>query len=180
MRCSISTVSACGLLLVANRVVAEDSYALIPHLDPQCTQPIESGTANGFPATDATFANSAGVHNFPYYTPINQPTFPGAEAKVGSGYDVYWKIGDLGPQCRVLLALQYSQSSYGSMGFAAPPGNTILAVKNAGCYYSSIPVSNTLHVSNKTQHISRTDRIFRAVPHYSPRFAAEMTTADPG
>jgi len=180
MRCSISTVTACGLLLVANKAVAQDSYALLPYLDPQCTQPVEGATVSGHTANNMTFANTNGAHNFPYWTPIVNPEFPGAEAKVGSGYGVYWQIGELGPQCRVVLALQYSQSTYGSLGFSAPPGNTILAAKNAGCYYSSIPVSNTLDVIEKTQHICRTDRILRAKPHYSPRSAAEMTTADPG
>lgn len=181
MRCSISTVTACGLLLFANRVVAQAfPHQLLPYLDPQCSQPVEGATVRDHMVNNMTFANTNGAHDFPYWTPIIEPTFPGAEAKTGSGYDVYWQIDDPGNTCRVVLASQYSQTNYGSLGFSAPPGNTILAAKGAGCYYSSIPVSNTLDVIDLTQHICRTDPFFRAKPLYSPRSAAEMTTAGPG
>ena len=121
------------LVLSAHRVLGQ---AIIPYKDGQCTQPVTKYTLNGNAEPESIWANSNG---WPSVSRYSNPVFPGAEAKSGGGYNVYWKIGEPGPGCRVAIMTPYSQSSYGSLGFHAPPGNVVLVAKKAGCYFSSIP-----------------------------------------
>ena len=133
MRCSNLLQISLTLFLSAHRVLGQ---AIIPYKDGQCTQPVTNYTLNGNTEPASIWDNSNG---WPKVSRYSSPTFPGAEAKSGTGYDVYWKIGDPGPGCRVAIMTPYSQSSYGSLGFPAPPGNVVLMAKKAGCYFSSIP-----------------------------------------
>ena len=121
------------LFFSANRVLGQ---AIIPYKDGQCTQPVTNYTLNGNTEPVSIWDNSNGWPRVSHYS---SPAFPGAEAKTGTGYNVYWKIGEPDPGCRVAIMTPYSQSSYGSLGFKAPPGNVVLMAKKAGCYFSSIP-----------------------------------------
>ena len=124
---------ALTLFLSVSNVQAQ---AIIPYKDGQCTQPVTDFKFDGNTQRNDVWDNKNG---WPQVSRYSNPSFPGAEAKTGGGYNVYWKIDQPGPSCRVAIMAPYSQPSYGSMAFPAPPGNVILVAGKAGCYFSSIP-----------------------------------------
>ena len=132
-----STLTAALTLLLSTRTVSAGPWqAIIPYIDGQCNQPVKNYKLNGNTQPASIWDNTNG---WPRVSRYSSPSFPGAEAKTGSGYNVYWKIANPDPTCRVAIMTPYSQQFYGSMSFAAPPGNVILMVAKAGCYFTSIP-----------------------------------------
>ena len=128
---------AMAILPLAGKVL---SQAIVPHLDGQCAKPVKNITTDGSVQDVSVYDNTKGWPSFSYYS---SPGFGGAASTTGSGNNVYWQIGQPGPGCRAVIMTLYSQGGYGSLGFAAPPGNVIVNAKNAGCYFSNIPVSRT-------------------------------------
>lgn len=124
---------AVTLFLSAHSVQAQ---AIRPYKDAQCTEPVTDYKVDGNSPPESIWDNTAG---WPQVSRYHAPTFPRAEAKVGGGYNVYWKIDQPGPGCRVAIMAPYGQTMYGSMSFQAPPGNVVLMAGKAGCYFSSIP-----------------------------------------
>ena len=137
---ALTYISALSTVL---SLTAQVHSQLTPYLDGQCTQAVQGVTVDDQPVTPNDLANSHGFHDpLQPWTVLQHPTFPGAEVKDSSGYNVYWKIDQPGPGCTVVFMQEYSQQSYGDLNFTQPPGNTIGAARTKGCLYTNLQVGS--------------------------------------
>ena len=119
-----SLLAAAVLLSIAPSATAATT-PIIP-----CKRGWGDSNGCGFPAnasavTPTAWDKATTVHNF---------TLPGAEAKLGGGYDVYWSVGHIDETCRVIITQPFTQEEHDEK----LSGNVILSVSHPGCYYAHI------------------------------------------
>lgn len=105
MVCSFLSEALLASITVASTVQAQ-SY--LPYSDGQCKNLITNFTVRQAGSDVPTNVTSSfylpGLPNALWW---DSPKFNGAEAKEGSGYDVWWKVGPTDNMCGVALMQQY-------------------------------------------------------------------------